>query len=574
MDRDFQFADLGLSSQYDNSLNNSMLPDTSNTNLWPVQYTFSDTNGNSSRTSVSISATNFEALNSQYTGLQGIAQDCTITSIATPVGQRFTVPATVSQSFQAAQIPVFQFAIFYNLNMEIDPGQAMNVQGSVFCNDSIWAEGSAGLTFSSTVQAVGTVNTTTTDPFSDPSGTYTGSGTPTFLLGGQPVPGCNSLNLPIGTSTNSNPTNIEAIINLPQGSLGAPNPTAYAPSNQVYLFNESDLIISNASWGINGVAFNGLVGGTTGTTVNTEATNFTVWFQDQFGSPILKKLTNDYIIQKKPGTNYASTNILYAGYSFLTNVTFGDWREGWNGGSGPAKNVQAVQIDIAKFNKWLTNTAGEGPQRNTACLSDFGHGIGSIYVFNSVPLTTTTLPAVRLINGSMLPTNYPGLTVSTAQPLYIFGDYNVSNSIGNDLGTNRTTHTYPAAVMADSITILSDGWNDSSAKNAGTGANTTVNCAMLEGIVQTDPTISGDYSGGVENFMRLLETWGSTLTYNGSIVVMFPSIYATNHWHTTGNYYNAPTRHWAFDLNFKTAAGLPPCTPKSRAFIRGNWFAY
>ena len=139
--------------------------------------------------------------------------------------------------------------------------------------------------------------------------------------------------------------------------------------------------------------------------------------------------------------------------------------------------------------------------------------------------------------------------------------------------------------MADAVTILSTNWSDSYTNEDPTGTNygagdTTVNAAMLEGIVPTNPNISGNYSGGVENFLRLLEDWGSTghsghngiLTYNGSIVVMFPSIYATNSW--GGGYYGVPTRHWAFDLNFKTAAGLPPCSPSSRALVRGNWSAY
>ena len=47
------------------------------------------------------------------------------------------------------------------------------------------------------------------------------------------------------------------------------------------------------------------------------------------------------------------TNIWYAGYSFLTNVLFYDWREGWNGGSGiggKGKPVQAVQFDVGNYN--------------------------------------------------------------------------------------------------------------------------------------------------------------------------------------------------------------------------------
>ena len=65
-----------------------------------------------------------------------------------------------------------------------------------------------------------------------------------------------------------------------------------------------------------------------------------------------------------------------------------------------------------------------------------------------------------------------------------------------------------------------------------TSVNTTVNAAILAGIVESQQ-VGGvkHYSGGVENFPRFLENWSSTsLTYNGSMVVMFPSRYATNFW--------------------------------------------
>jgi hypothetical protein len=79
----------------------------------------------------------------------------------------------------------------------------------------------------------------------------------------------------------------------------------------------------------------------------------------------------------------------------------------------------------------------------------------------------------------------------------------------------------------------------------------------------------------VENFLRLLENWsGSTLWYNGSIVVMFPSQYATNYWQAPGSspdYYNVPTRKWAFDTNFENYLNLPPMTPTSQAVIRATW---
>ena len=62
--------------------------------------------------------------------------------------------------------------------------------------------------------------------------------------------------------------------------------------------------------------------------------------------------------------------------------------------------------------------------------------------------------------------------------------------------------------------------------------------------------------------------------YNGSIVVMFPSQYATNSWQQTGNYYTAPNRKWAFDTNFEAQVGLPPMTPQAKGVIRANWLDY
>ena len=461
--------------------------------------------------------------------------------------------------------PVFGFAIFYNLNMEMDPTPTMVVNGPVFGNQGMWITCINGLTFNSTVQAVGTVTlNTAADPFAN-GYSYGGSVAVTFALAGQPVSGVGKLNLANGIF--NGPTNAEAVLNLPPTALGAPNTAAYARSNHVYLFNESDIIISNAAWGTNGIAANPAF--LTGTTINTFATNFTVWYQDRDNVPTLQRLTNDFLIQKKAGTNWASTNILYAGFSFLTNVIFYDWREGWNGGSGPPKPVQAVQIDIAKFNRWLTNSADQGPAVNSQIVSDFGHGVGSIYVYNSVPLTSTTLPAVRLVNGDQLPTNYPGLTVSTPQPVYIWKDYNVQRKgFSPTLGSSNTANTYPAAVLADAVTILSTNWNDFISNRLSTAGNTTVNAAMFEGIVPSNPNISGSYSGGVENFLRYLETWtGFTNTYNGSIVVMFPSIYATNYFKGGGNYYSPPSRNWAFDNNFTNLAGLPPLTPTVVNFV-------
>ena len=78
---------------------------------WPIQYVYSDTNVPANQNQISVYlgswSTNTVPLNSQYTGLYGLVMDCTITATATPIGQRFTVPATISESIQFASIPLF-----------------------------------------------------------------------------------------------------------------------------------------------------------------------------------------------------------------------------------------------------------------------------------------------------------------------------------------------------------------------------------------------------------------------------------------------------------------------------------
>ena len=131
----------------------------------------------------------------------------------------------------------------------------------------------------------------------------------------------------------------------------------------------------------------------------------------------------------------------------------------------------------------------------------------------------------------------------------------------------------PASLIGDSINVLSTAWSDanSSLGIASRKANdTTVNAAVLGGIV---PSGGGYYSGGVENFPRFLEDWGSrTLTYTGSMVVMFNSKAATAPW-GGAEVYSPPARNWAFDINFLDATKLPPGTPEVRAIIRSEWAA-
>jgi len=237
-----------------------------------------------------------------------------------------------------------------------------------------------------------------------------------------------------------------------------------------------------------------------------------------------------------------------------TTNQFADAREG--------KTVKPIDINIGALAAWsLTNTSLRGALGSK--------DVSSIYVLDRrTTLAGTQLGAVRVVNGERLPAR--GLTVVTARPLYVLGHYNQTNSA--NLATSNTITTLPASIVADAVTILSPNWvdtNSTASVSSRKAKPTTVNAAILTGVVETT---LGKYSGGMENFPRFLESWGAAnpLTYNGSMVKMFPSLYATNAWGKS-DVYDPPKRDWAYDLNFNDAEKLPPLTPSLMYVFRGQW---
>ncbi len=225
------------------------------------------------------------------------------------------------------------------------------------------------------------------------------------------------------------------------------------------------------------------------------------------------------------------------------------------------KTVKPIDLNIGALAAWsLTNTS----MRDALGSKD----LSSVYVVDRRTLAGTQLGAVRLVDGQQLPAR--GLTVVTARPLYVLGHYNQTNSAY--LGRTNTTTTLPASIVADAVTILSPNWvdtNSTASVSSRKAKPTTVNAAILTGVVETT---LGKYSGGMENFPRFLESWGSAnaFTYNGSMVKMFPSLYATNAWGKS-DVYDPPKRDWAYDLNFNDAEKLPPLTPSLMYVFRGQW---
>ena len=526
MMRDFNNQALNSASAYTSASNLPSISIASATGS-TIGFRFSGIDGTSNSTTVvPIGNKGWAALPQRYNGLYGWGQNWEIASVASPVNAGENLSATIVQTNWFGSIPIFQFAIFYNMDLEINPGSAMNINGKVHSNATIWATGSSSgnpLTFSDLVDYVNGYNSTrsTNDPSAARSGNVVFTQPSTSPAKGQ------SLSMPIGT--NNDPGTVIGILGIPPASIGPLSDTG-----QSYVFNNADLILTNSSTGA-----------------------LSVYYQNF-------NLTPSQIPIAKDATNFTG-GVTNAYYSFATNVTFYDYRE--------AKTVQAVQLDVGKLNSWLTNTSlSTGGQvynaKNLNLSYGKGHSIDGVYIYNNLAATGSQLPAARITDAQQLPPG--GLSVASPFPVYVMGNFNTTtNGVNFSTTLGDTTNTYPAAIMGDAVTILSSNWADTptSSNATRTPQSTTINAACLEGIVQSN---GSNYSGGVENFLRLLENWsGYTLTYNGSIVVLFQSQYATGLWN--GNYYSVPIRKWGFDNNFGTQGKLPPMTPQVRATIRENW---
>jgi hypothetical protein len=261
-------------------------------------------------------------------------------------------------------------------------------------------------------------------------------------------------------------------------------------------------------------------------------------------------------------TAFGSSNPLYQMFSsaISTNKTIQDNRE--------AATVRLVTLDVSKIEN---NTSGLSPTYKSSSFN------GIVFIYDNSN-TSGSRRGVRLVNGAKIPST--GLTVVSQNPVYVQGDFNTGGSPPSNANPSDPTIPQatgytraPCAVVADAVNILSNSWNDANSFG-GTGSrvasNTTINTAIVSGIVPTAP-IGGDgsYSGGAENFPRFLEDWShAILTYYGSMVELYQSQQSTGEW-GKGNVYVPPTRHWYFDANFKLRP--PPGSLMVYSYVKGRW---
>ncbi len=193
--------------------------------------------------------------------------------------------------------------------------------------------------------------------------------------------------------------------------------------------------------------------------------------------------------------------------------------------------------------------------------------------------------ALQTIDAEKLPTpTYAannGLSIATNAPLYIVGNFNADGVAHTNDATAPEAGEPPASVAADSVTVLSNKWDNNrkfskqNNKNNRIADYTEVSTAILAGLkpaIPNDPgtgASSGWISGGAHNFPRFLEKWSNKeLTIRGSLVALFESEVHEKAMPTNfGHYYSPPKRDWGFHDDFRSG-NYPPGSPNARTFRR------
>lgn len=582
-----------------------------------------------------------------FAGLNAQEYRYDVTSVA--VNSQNLPSAILGMRFKSRLVPMFQFVVFYNNDADFTNPPSMTLNGPIHSNGDLYLNSQATLTVNGAISTAGRLyrgekadttcngrvainNTPSTTQDLNCSGgriQYTQSGVSAWnnlIRVGIPtlaVPAPDALD-PVAGKLYWDKADLRVVLKLDAGG----NPFAVEIRNQD---NSVDTTKSLALWNScpsNISAKTTLKSNATSTDVLLRVNSIAgfsvgdaVVVGTDFDSNVIASIDSGaktITIKRQLGT-IASAGGTVSNITVSTSNTFYNYREktanpavGTDGSFIRMLNVDVQGLlDCVKANNLMgsklldDDTDGglvwfltvDGP-RSTIDASAAG-----------TPANTHNDYAVRLYNGKYLYSGQPsapeikGLTVVSDQAVYIQGDYNLKDlpplaplgvNEGDNPLTSITEKWRPAAVLADTINILSNAWqlDDSNGRtydvnNLPTGAiqfdarpnptATTVDAAFLAGT-----TITGGVngtggqglgqstnSGGINNYPRFQENWAGAVPFNykGSFVSLNSprrtnSPFCGSYAPTTCNIYSPPIRNWDYDIDFNNAANLPPLTPR------------
>ena len=463
-----------------------------------------------------------------YVGLSAEIQPFRVVATVESAGPPEST-ATVEIQGEFSSIPIFQFGVLYEGDLDVHPGPVMTITGRVHSNSNIYLDPNAAgqVSFESSVTADGEIYNT------HESGSTSG-GTVRIM------DSTATYEAMAGLDSDSPTWSSEAITRwdgrVRSGAIGG---------------DRVDLVIENP---IDPRLI--IEAGRAADTAADQAAK--IWYEADLR--IVNGLGYDAL------GNLVSLTDPVSGDSALRYTTLYDWREG--------KYMLTVEVDMDKLSRapgypanGIVYMGAFQPDTDMPNWPGGGAGVGPAeWELLPAPWASSgTEFAFKARHGSTLSGD---LTVVTENPMYMHGDYNTVNKKG-------------AAIMADAVTMLSNNWGDLDGDgifdsdldyslltlNSRTALATTMNAAFMTGNVD----VGAVYNGGLENLPRLLERWTNiNLTLLGSLSALWQSEYAVGTF-GNGNVYAAAIRNWYFDTDFLTLANLPPATPRIYQFTITGW---
>jgi hypothetical protein len=493
-----------------------------------------------------IAPTGFATIRTDASGIETVVTGYEIDATAGQNGAQ----SSAHRVMNALATPLFQYAVFYDSDLEIQPGADMTIRGRVHTNRDMYLGSGTTLNFNTNyLHAAGDIYRSRKDDPNNSSGTVR-----IRNWVANPFDAAEPL---VYTQMKSKSQMLAAGVNTTSGydsrftsGYDGNGNGDYTESGDWLPFGPGALAYWEQPSGY-GQSGNTVMTGEHGVTESTvPAAGSTAMYEpspngDYDWNPLLQQY-----VQVASGTGSFNPGY-YNSQAGLKVITYanGTWKAFDAAGAdvsaaaAPAISVKqmydarqaggaATKIKVTQINVGLLASTGLYPANGLLYAANYGEGTG------------LNAKGIRLVNGSTLPAK---LTVATPDPMYIWGDFN-------------TTAEKPAAVICDAFNLLSNAWNDS--KTRGTlpvASNTTYNVAVVTGNTET---VGSSYNGGLENLPRFHENWdGKTSTIKGSFVKPWFSQYGTGNWVYGGDRYTAPARNWSYNSAFNNVANLPPYTP-------------
>jgi len=294
-----------------------------------------------------------------YKGLYSLSDEYVVTAQAKSPGVKATT--TLQMTVDASVVPIYQFAVFYESDLEIAPGPAMTLGGRVHSNKDMYLESDNSLRIDSYTTAAGNIF----------HGRHPDSGMPT---GG-------------GTVQIKDASGVYQDMKNTDGSWLDASQSDWVPSS----ISRWGGKVEDKEHGMTELKLPVVTSGTPQDMINPSNGGSN---PDSYENKAGLKIMNGQAYWRKPDSTWQNVTADFTTSGILTPKTFRDTREN--------KDVSSYDIDISKLNSssyWPTN--------------------GIVYTDNTAG--GGQLPATRLVNGSTLK---GPLTVASQDPVYTVGNYN------------------------------------------------------------------------------------------------------------------------------------------------------